>query len=231
MVDGQVGTSVSIRDPKRPGGGAAPFGYRWQDDVLVPHPEEAPVRKRIYELFVEHHNKRTVARLLNEMGFRTRRGAKFSNTTVGRLLRDPLAMGHRLPNVTVSLGMKKHRKLKPSSERAFSKIEPIVSEDLWNQANRILDAKYTAAHAANRFQLFAGLTFCTCGQQLSVLSKSATYVCKRCRDRISIVDLDAACREQLGNLVFRTEEITRTPSPTEAIIKTKGEEAAKEPVH
>ena len=73
-----VATQVPIRSPKQPHGGAATFAFRWQDDVLVPHPEEAPVRKRIYELFVEHRNQRTVARLLNEMGYRTRRGAKFS---------------------------------------------------------------------------------------------------------------------------------------------------------
>lgn len=179
------------------------------------------MRKRIYELFLEHRNKRTVARLLNEMGYRTRRGATFSNTTVGRLLRDPLAKGHRLANVTVSLGMKKHRKLRTSSARAFSKVQPIVSEDLWNQANRILDARHTAPPAAKCLQLFAGLTFCMCGRQMSVLAKSPTYVCKKCRNRISSVELDAAFQKRLRNLVLQKEEMTRTPSPSEVIIKTK----------
>ena len=209
---------MPIQDPERPGGGAAPFGFRWQDNILVPHAEEAPVRKRIYELFVEHRNQRTVARLLNEMGYRTRRGAKFTITTVGRWLRDPLAKGHRLANVTVSLGM---RRLKPSSGRALSKVHPIVSEDLWNEANAILDAKRTATQAVKRSQLYDGFTFCTCGQQMSVLTKNATYVCKKCRNRISIVDLDRVFQEHLQSIVFRTEEIPRTPSPTEAIIKTK----------
>lgn len=223
MVDGQVGTSVLIRNRKQPGGGAAPFGYRWQDDVLVPHPEEAPVRMRIYELFLEHRNQRTVARLLNEMGYRTRGGAKFTITTVGRWLRDPLAKGHRLPNVTMSLGMKKHRKLKPSSERAFDSVQPIVSEELWNQANTILNAKHTAVQAGSSFRLFAGFTFCACGRQMSVISRSPTYFCNGCRNRISIADLALAFHEHMRSLVSHSDEITRTSNPTDTIIKRKKE--------
>jgi site-specific DNA recombinase len=157
------------------------------------------------------------------MGYRTRRGAKFTITTVGRWLRDPLAKGHRLANVTVSLGMKKHRKLKPRSERAFDSVQPIVSEELWNQANTILNAKHTAAQAAKRLQLFTGFTFCACGRQMSVISRSPTYFCKRCRNRISIGDLDDAFHEHLRSLVSHTDVITRTSNPTEAIIKTKKE--------
>src|SRR5262249_40937287 len=53
-------------------GGAAPFGYRWQDGRLLIDEHEAPIRRHMYELFAEHGRKRTVARLLNEAGYRTR---------------------------------------------------------------------------------------------------------------------------------------------------------------
>src|SRR2546428_11754058 len=49
--------------------GSAPYGYQWKDPNVVLQPEEAPVRRKAYELFLEHRRKGRVAKLLNTAGY------------------------------------------------------------------------------------------------------------------------------------------------------------------
>src|SRR5580704_19370444 len=43
--------------------GSAPYGYEWKDRKLVVKPEEASVRKKAYELFLQNRRKGNVARV------------------------------------------------------------------------------------------------------------------------------------------------------------------------
>lgn len=221
----RVAASVPIRAKLgKPLGGAAPFGYRWQDRELVPDPNEAPIRKRLYELFLEHRRVGTVARLVNAEGARTRKGAEFTDTTVRRLLEDPTAKGIRRANYTRSLGQKKHWKKKPQSEWVLTPVPGIVTEDVWDRCNAML------AENGNRTKrtkpsahLFTGVTYCHCGKRMYVPSNSPKYVCYACRNKIGVDDLQAVFEEQLKGFTVSQEDLANALEHVDLTIKERAE--------
>ena len=224
-ISERVAASVPIRASLgKPTGGAAPFGFTWEKSELVINPDEAPIRKLMFELFLEHRRKKTVARLLNEMGHRTRKGAKFSDTTVDRLLRDPVAKGLRRANYTKSRGEKKHWDLKPEDEWVYTKVDPIVTEELWGEVNAILTAQRSSRQRVGRkpaVHLFSSVTRCECGQPMYVPSNSPKYTCRKCRNKIPVSDLEAIYRDQLRSFLLSKEDLNSYLNQATTVISEK----------
>lgn len=126
-ISERVAASVPVRARMgKPLGGAAPYGYAWEDGKLVLNDDEAPVRRLMFEVFLETRRVRTTVRRLNDAGYRTRRGGLWAGKTVSQLLQDPIAKGKRRVNYTRSRGEGLSWVLKPESEWVWQDAPAIV---------------------------------------------------------------------------------------------------------
>jgi site-specific DNA recombinase len=236
-ISDRVAASVPIRAKLgKPIGGQATFGYKWEDKKLVIDEKEAPVRKLVYELFLKHKRKKTTARDLNKMGYRTRNGSQFTDTTIDRLLRDPSAKGEHRANYTRSLGEKKHWKMKPREDWIITSCPAIIPDDLWNECNRILDEQQTKRRppGPKAVHLLSGFIECTCGKKMYVFHNNYVYRCKTCKNRIAVDDIDEIYHEQLKTFLLTETDIetylkqsNTAIAEKETLLKTISDESTK----
>jgi site-specific DNA recombinase len=225
-IASRINASVTIRAKLgKLMNGAAPFGYDNKDRQLLPNPKEAPVAKLLYELFLQHHRKKTAARMLNDMGHRTKSESKFSDTTVNRILTDPTYKGIHRINFSKSMGVNKSWVYKPKEEWNYLKVEPIVSEELWDQCNSLLEKQGATRKKPTKqaVYLFTGYLTCECGGKMTVPSNLKKYSCQKCKSKIPITDMEEVYHEELKNFLFSQDELTAYLSKGDEIIKGKEE--------
>ena len=188
--------------------GSAPYGYRWKDRTLIVQPEEAAVRRKAYELFVQCRRKGHVAAQLNAAGYRTRNGSIWRDTSIVRLLQESSARGVYVFNRMRQTG---NWRTEPKPESEWGKVacEPIVSETLWNQANQIIEEQLKSWKKPGKapVHLFSGLAFCSCGSKMYVNAKTPKYFCRKCCNKIPIVDLENVVRQELNVFFGQPERI------------------------
>ena len=188
--------------------GRAPYGYEWKNRKLVPHPAEAPVRRKAFELFLQHRRKGTVAKHLNAAGYRTRDGVPWCDMQVTRVLVGTSAKGIYYFNRGRKHGNWKSV-AKPESEWGHVECEPIVPVSLWNQVNQIIEEQLKSWKRPGKLptQVFGNLAPCHCGHKMYVRNNSPKYVCRKCQNKIPIVDLEGIFHEELQAFFATPERI------------------------
>jgi len=122
-------------------GGAAPYGYRPKQifdnrgnpkTTWEPHPEEAPLVKEIFEMYVNQNmGYKSIANELNKRNLLTRNGKSWGYTTIWHILHNEVYIGQRIWNKKdyVTNGVKK----RPKNEWIIkaNAHEPLISRDLF----------------------------------------------------------------------------------------------------
>ena len=210
-IGDRVKASVAIRAKLGKSiNGRAPYGYQWVDRKLVPHPQEAPIRRKAYELFLQYRRKGTVAKQLNDAGYRTRDGVQWRDMQVTRVLIETSAKGIYYFNRGKKHGNWRQVE-KPESEWGQVQCEAIVPESLWNQVNQIIEEQLKSWKKPGKLpvQVLGNLAHCACGSKMYVRSNSPKYVCRACQNKIPVVDLEAILQNELKGFFASPEVVTR----------------------
>lgn len=178
--------------------GKAPYGYQWKDRMMVVHHDEAPIRRKAYELFLQYRRKGTVAKLLNAAGHRTREGALWSDCQIGRVLTCSSAKGIYYFNRIRKNGPWKGT-LKPEEEWGKIECEPILQPGLWDQVNQILEEQLKKWKKPGKVAttVFGNLARCSCGGKMYARTDSPKYHCRKCNNKIPVVDLEGIFQEEM----------------------------------
>lgn len=163
----------------------APYGYRRvklpqeKGFTLEPHPEEAPVVREIYSMFLNRAGARTIANELNRRQIPTRHGEPWSCSTVSGILSNPVYMGKirrgwrkqtkRMENGQVVKGYIQHRNLE--DYQLFDGLHPpLVTGEQFTLAQELRKERGPSARVKREFALqnaFAGLLYCgVCGKRV-----------------------------------------------------------------
>ena len=136
----QMGMKQRAKEGKFNGGSV--LGYRSQDKELYIIEEEAEIIRFIFERYVhEGWGTRKISDQLNVLGYRTKRGNHFGQSTVNTILRNPVYKGYIRFNQVTNWNDK--RRKGTNDEPIIEKGEhgAIISEELWELANSQLKSR------------------------------------------------------------------------------------------
>ena len=152
--------------------GRSLLGYDVKDGKMSINEEGAKIVRLIFHKFVnENKGTHTIARELREEGIKPMRVQEWSNTTILRTLRNEKYCGDLVQQKTYTPDYLTHEKKYNRGEVEFIIIkdhhEPIISRELFEEANRILDERSLSpegkAKHSNRYP-FSGKIKCgKCG--------------------------------------------------------------------
>ena len=172
-------------------GGKPPYGYKKRavdSKDIIPDENTAPVVQHIFELCASGKGPSQIARILtNEQivnpsnqyyqetgaavtGLDTTRPYTWVQSTIKKMLENPVYIGHTLSMQKTTLSYKNKKAVyNPESEQVLVKNthEPLISQEIWNIVQEVRQHKRRAPKHMEEPNLFSGLVYCAdCGKYL-----------------------------------------------------------------
>jgi len=149
-----------------------PYGYKiiYENNsrILVPNPEQAEIVKLIFNLYTnEKIGCGKIAKKLNQLGYKTYTGKKWSNHSVLNIIKNEIYTGKILWRKTKTIKSKKYYQKREVTKRSpdewivvDGKHRGIISENLFNKAQKILRTRSHVPYNKNISNPLAGIIKC-----------------------------------------------------------------------
>ena len=212
-IEGRLQKGYAVKPP--------PYGYRVRhiigedgkviDKIREIDPEEAQIVRKIFKLYLDGKSFFAIAKYLNRKGFRTRKGALWTSTSIGGIIKNPFYTGKICYNKEVVDKSQKgdtgrYKRIRNSSTQwrvVSGKHEPIINMKTFDRAQQICVKKVNKGRAVASKRLLSGLVKCGyCGY--SMVSEGSWgggyYVCGQHHQ-------NGSCQRNGKFLVKKLEEI------------------------
>jgi DNA invertase Pin-like site-specific DNA recombinase len=147
-------------------GSTTPWGYKIVDQRLAINPDEATWLKRVFEDRAAGVRIIDIAKMLTANSVSPRMRRKWSHASIRAMIRNTHSMGYYTVVDRIHGG------------EFRINCEPIVSPELWKQANDAIDQEWVRRHARPKNRtaiLFRALTYCGhCGLRFTIYDSQAT---------------------------------------------------------
>ena len=129
------------------------YGYIKNPDKSVSiHLEEAEMIRKIYRLAAQGCGSRTISKILYQDGIRNRNGNQLEESSIRRIIKNPLFKGVVVMNKRHFDFERKKEIKNPESEWIYHQglVPAIVEEELWEKANKMLKLSAAQVKGAGR---------------------------------------------------------------------------------
>ena len=160
------------------------LGYDLKDGVLYINKEEKPIIEYIFARFLEGKGRQVIANELNKMGYKTKVGMPFQQTSVGRILSNVIYKGDldlwKRYRLELSQGERKNN-------GEFDKFyieeahEPIIAREVFDRVQEMLKARRLSMKKPEpNGTPFSGKIFCGIDGNTFIRCNTGTRPCWKC---------------------------------------------------